>query len=279
MRQYLQIASNSTAGLPIDRWVPSDSYLKPQIADQVALGYFKNFDDNTYEASVEVYYKKMQNQIDFKEEADILLNNNLETQIRAGRAWAYGAEFMLRKNVGKTTGWLSYTWARTQRQIEGINNNQSYSPRYDRPHSITAVVSHKLNKRITLAANWVFTSGSAVTFPKGKYEADGRLVNYYEGRNQDRMPNYHRMDFSVNIEGKHKKNRKWQGSWNFSVYNLYAKKNAFTVEFREVYNNDPTISEDGTKDGEKVPITSVEYKAVKTYLFRFIPSITYNFKF
>jgi outer membrane receptor protein involved in Fe transport len=277
MRQYLQVATNSTAGLPVDRWVASDKYIKPQIADQIALGLFKNFVDNSFETSAEIYYKKMQNQIDFKEEAEILFNNYLESEIRSGKAWAYGVELMVKKNIGKTTGWMSYTYSRTQRRINGINNGKSYSPRYDRPHNFSTVISHQLSKRISLSANWVFTSGSAVSFPKGTYEVEGRIVNYYEGRNQDRMPNYHRMDFSVNIDGK--KKRKWQGSWNFSIYNVYSRKNPFTILFREVYNNNPQIAEDGTLDGEKVPITSVEQKPVKVYLFRLIPSISYNFKF
>jgi hypothetical protein len=276
MRQYLQIASNSTAGLPIDRWVPADKYIKPQISDQVAVGYFRNFKDNMFETSVEVYYKWMQNQIDFKDGAEILLNNNLETELRAGDAWAYGAEFMVRKNVGRTTGWVSYTLARAQRQIEGISLGQAYSPRYDRRHNVSVVLSHEIKPRMTLSANWVYTTGSAVTYPQGFYEVDGKRTPYYpETRNGSRMPDYHRLDLSLNIDGKQKPGRKWQSSWNFSLYNAYARKNAFTIQFRDVINGDPSVSE----TDDDLVINTREPKAVKTYLFGIIPSVTYNFKF
>jgi hypothetical protein len=276
MRQYLQIASNSTAGLPIDRWVPADRYIKPQIADQIAAGYFRNFRDNAYEASVEVYYKWMQNQIDFKDNSEILLNNNLETVLLAGNAWAYGTEFMLKKNVGRTTGWVSYTLARTQRQIEGINNGRPYSPRYDRRHNVSVVMSHEISPRVTFSANWIYTTGSAVTFPVGVYEVDGKRTPLYpDERNGSRMPDYHRLDASVNLLGRQKPGRKWQGSWNFSLYNAYARRNPFTIEFRDVINNDPRLSE----SDPNVRVETKEPKAVKTYLFSIIPSVTYNFKF
>jgi hypothetical protein len=276
MRQYLQIASNSTAGLPIDRWVPADKYIKPQISDQIALGYFRNFKDNMFEASVEVYYKWMQNQIDFKDGSEILLNNNLEAELLAGKAWAYGSEFMVKKNTGRTTGWVSYTLSKAQRQIEGISLGNAYSPRYDRRHNVSVVLSHDISPRMQLAANWVYTTGSAVTFPQGFYEMDGKRTAYYpEARNASRMPDYHRLDVSLNLLGKQKPGRKWQGSWNFSLYNAYGRKNPFTLQFRDVINGDPSVSE-GDDD---LVISTREPKAVKTYLFGIIPSITYNFKF
>jgi outer membrane cobalamin receptor len=276
MRQYLQIASNSTAGLPIDRWVPADTYIKPQIGDQVALGYFRNFKDNMFEASVELYYKWMQNQIDFKDGAEILLNNNLEAELLSGKAWAYGSEFMLKKNTGRTTGWVSYTLANAQRQIEGINNGNPYSPRYDRRHNVSVVLTHDLSSRLSVSANWVYTTGSAVTFPQGFYEVDGKRVAYYPvERNSDRMPAYHRMDLSLNLAGKKKPGRKWESSWNLSLYNAYARKNAFTIQFRDVINGNPRLSE---FDNDLV-INTREPKAVKTALFGIVPSLTYNFKF
>ncbi len=276
MRQYLQIASNSTAGLPIDRWVPADAYIQPLIGDQVALGYFRNFRENTFETSVEVYYKWMENLIDFKPNAEILLNNNIETEVLEGRGFAYGAEFLVKKNIGKTTGWVSYTLAKTQRKIEGINDGEPYNARYDRTHDISVVASHTLNKRLTLSANWVYSTGSAVSFPVGKYNIDGKTVPYYDDsrRNQNRMPHYHRLDLSANLEGRNKANRRWQGSWNFSIYNAYARKNAFSISFEEVINGDPNFDEEN--DG---PVTERKLSAVKLYLFSLIPSITYNFKF
>ena len=175
MRQYIQIASNSTAGLPIDRWIPVDTYIEPLIGDQVALGYFRNFKENTFEASVEVYYKWMDNLIDFKPAAEILLNNNIETEILSGRGWAYGAEFLVKKNVGKTTGWLGYTISKTERQIDGINGGRRYNAKFDRTHDISLVVSHQVSPRLTLSANWVYATGQAVSFPVGRYNVDAGL--------------------------------------------------------------------------------------------------------
>lgn len=275
-RQYLQIASNSTAGLPIDRWIPSDSYIKPQIADQIALGYFRNLDENKYEVSVEAYYKKMQNQIDFKDGAELLLSENIETEILSGKAWSYGAEFLIKKNQGRTTGWVGYTLSRTRRQVPGINGGKAYSPRYDRTHDISVVVSHELTDRITLSGNWVFTIGSAVSRPKGKYVYEGHSVAYYDplDRNGARMPNYHRMDLSLNIESKKNKTRRWQSSWNFSIYNAYMKKNPWSIQYKDVINGNPNLDET-----DNVTIQSKEFKPVSTILFRIVPSVSYNFRF
>lgn len=275
-RQYLQIASNSTAGLPIDRWVPSDSYIKPQIGDQVAVGYFRNFSKNRFEFSVEAYYKKMYNQIDFKDGAELLLTKNIETEILAGKAWSYGLEFLIKKNVGNTTGWIGYTLSRTRRQIPGINGGKAYSPRYDRTHDVSVVLSHKLNDRITLSGNWVYTTGSAVSRPKGKYEFEGHTVAYYDplDRNGARMPDYHRMDLSITIESKKNKTRRWQSSWNFSIYNAYMKKNPWSIEYKDVINGNPSINET-----DNVVVQTRDFRPVSTILFRIVPSITYNFKF
>ncbi|MDF9795505.1 hypothetical protein OKW21_000768 [Catalinimonas alkaloidigena] len=276
MRQYLQVASNATAGLPIDRWIPADTYVQPLIGDQVAAGYFRNFANNTLEASIEFYYKWMQNVIDFKSGSDILLNNNIETEISAGRGWAYGAEFLLKKNVGKTTGWLSYTLSRTRRQIDGINNGKAYNARYDRIHDLSLVVSHQFNKRLTLAGTWVYSTGLAVSLPSGRYTLDGQSVPFYDpyGRNAYRMPDFHRLDLSLVLEGRQKEEKRWNSSWSFSVYNAYAQKNPFVITFEDLYNEDPNFDLDGDE-----AVESVRPAAIKTYLFSIIPSITYNFKF
>ncbi len=284
--QYLQIASNSTAGLPIDRWIPADKYIRPQISDQVALGYFKNFYDNTFETSVEVYYKDMQNQIDFKDGAEILLNNNIETEVRAGKAWAYGAEFMVKKSRGQLTGWVSYTLSKVQRQIDGINGGVVYSPRYDRRHNISVVASYDLNKRLSFSTNWVYITGSAVSYPTGVYEVDGKRVPFYDplNRNGDRMPAYHRLDVSATFKDlpfgfdlfrKKRKEHKVHFDLNLSVYNAYARKNAFTIQFRDVVNGDPSID----VNDPKITVITKEPKAVMTYLFSIIPAVTVNFKF
>ncbi|MEK6479211.1 TonB-dependent receptor [Catalinimonas sp. 4WD22] len=276
MRQYLQVASNATAGLPIDRWIPADTYVEPLIGDQIAAGYFRNFASNTLEASVEFYYKWMQNVIDFKSGSDILLNNNIETEISAGRGWAYGAEFLLKKNVGKTTGWLSYTLSRTRRQIDGINNGRAYNARYDRIHDFSLVLSHQLNKQLTFSGTWVYSTGLAVSLPSGRYSLDGQSVPYYDpyGRNAYRLPDFHRLDLSVVLDSKQKEGRRWNSSWSFSVYNAYAQKNPFIITFENLYNEDPDFDLEGDE-----AIESVRPAAIKTYLFSIIPSITYNFKF
>lgn len=276
MRQYLQIASNATAGIPIDRWIPADRYVKPLIGDQVALGYFRNLRQNTIESSVELYYKWMQHVIDFKSGSDILLNNNIETEISEGKGWAYGAEFMLKKNTGRTTGWISYTLARTRRQIEDINGGLPYNARHDRTHDLSIVVTYQLNPRLSISGSWVYSTGTAVSFPAGRYQLNGQSIPYYDPlqRNAYRMPDYHRLDLSAVLEGKNRKNRRWRGSWSFSVYNAYARKNAFSITFNEVINNDPSYNPD--EDG---PIVTEEPSAIKTYLFSIIPAVTYNFKF
>ena len=273
MRQYLQVATNATAGFPTDRWIPSDRYIEPLIGDQVAVGYFRNFKQNTWEVSVEGYYKWLQNVVDFLPGEDILLNNKIENAVAAGEASAYGSEFLIRKNVGKTTGWVSYTLARTERQIDGVAGGNPYLARYDKTHDIAVVASHELTDRLTLAANWIFATGAAVSFPEGRYIANGQSIPYYNDnvRNTSRMPNYHRLDFSVNYELKSRKT--WlRHELNLSIYNAYNRKNAFSIEFREVNNNNPSFDED--TDG---PIVNTKPASVQTALFGIIPSVTYNF--
>jgi len=262
-RQYIHLASNSSAGFPSDVWVPSDPHIKPQIGDQVALGYFRNFKNNMYEFSVEAYYKWMENQIDFKDNADLLLNEAISQELRIGTAWAAGVEFMLRKNKGKTTGWISYTLSKTERQIEGINNGQPYAPRHDRRHNINLIVNHQLTKRLSLAANFTYATGAAVTMPAGRYELDGKTVPYYTERNGYRMPAYHRMDLSLTWKRPEKRlfGKKFQGEWNISIYNVYARQNPFSIQFSESEQNPG------------------ETQAEMVYLFGIIPSVSYNFKF
>lgn len=274
MRQYLQVASNATAGLPIDRWIPADRYVKPLIGDQVAMGYFRNLRNNSLETSVEIYYKWMQNIIDFKSGSDILLNNNIETEISEGKGWAYGTEFMVKKNMGKLTGWVSYTLSRTRRQVADINGGLPYNARYDRRHDVSIVGTYQISPRLSVSGVWVYASGTAVSFPAGRYELNGQSIPYYDPlkRNGYRMPAYHRMDLSIVLDGK--KTKRWKSSWNLSFYNLYGRKNPFSITFQEVTNNDPRF--DPEEDG---PILTQEFAAVKTYLFGIIPSLTYNFKF
>lgn len=257
--QNLHLLSNSTSGNPTDQWITSSNNVKPEIADQVSLGYFRNFADNKYEFSIETYYKKLYNQIDYKDGAEVNVNKNAESQILFGEGRAYGLELYLKKKYGRFNGWISYTLSRTERKFDEINNGTYFPAKQDRTHDISIVGIYELNKRWTLSATWIYYTGNAVTFPSGKYEIDGKTMLLYTERNAGRMPAYHRLDLGATWIVK--KTAKFESSWNFSLYNAYGQKNAYTISFREDAN-DPTKTE-----------------AVQTYLFRFIPSVTYNFKF
>ena len=259
--QFLHLLSNSTTSSPTDLWIPSSNNVKPEIANQYALGYFKNFDDNNYETSAEVYYKTMDNQIDYINGADLRLNKNVESQLVYGTGKSYGIELFLKKKTGKLTGWISYTLSRTQRTMDFNDNKglQTYNAKQDRTHDLSIVAMYEITKRLTLAGTWVFYTGNAVTFPSGLYIIDSHLVPYYTERNGYRMPNYHRLDLSLNWVNK--KTAKYESSWNFSLYNAYGQENAYSIKFQQ----DPN---DNTKA-----------QAVQTSLFKWIPSVTYNFRF
>jgi outer membrane receptor protein involved in Fe transport len=259
--QYLHLAQNSTAGTPLDVWFPSSPNVKPQISNQGAVGYFRNFDDNMWEVSVEAYYKEMQNTIDFKDHAMLLLNKELEGELRFGRSWAYGSEFMIRKIKGDLTGWIGYTLSKAERKIAEINNGDPYPAPFDKPHDVSVVLNYEMSKRVEIGANWVYASGRPVTFPTGRAIYGNKVVPIYSDRNAFRMPDYHRLDFSVTLKQNPAKARKWQGEWNLSVYNAYARKNAWTINFTQDPND---------------PYTTY---AEATYLFSMIPSLSYNFRF
>lgn len=230
--QYVHLLSNSSASLPTDVWIPSSKNVKLQIADQVAAGYFRNFKNNMFEASVEVYYKNMKNQIDYQNGAEILLNKNVESQLVFGKGRAYGIEFFLKKRTGKLTGWIGYTLARTEKSIASIDNGDWYPAKHDRTHDISIVGIYQLNDNWNFSANWVFNSGNSVTFPNGKYEVDGFTVPVYTSRNGFRMPNYHRLDIAATFT-PNKKKKRFKSSWNFSIYNVYGRKNAFSISFQQ----------------------------------------------
>ncbi len=259
MAQYLHLLSNSTSGQPTDTWIPSTQNIKPTVASQFALGYFRNFADNAFEFSVESYYKDMQHVIDYEDGTDVMLNENIEANILSGTGRSFGAEFYLKKKIGRLNGWISYTLARTENKIEGINHSDWYPLKYDKIHDFSVVASYQLNKRWSVSSSWVYYTGNAVTFPSGKYEYDNRIWPYYTERNGYRMPDYHRLDLNVHLKGK--ENQKYESSWDFSVYNLYNRKNAYAINFQE---------------SETVPGTT---EAVKLSLFGIIPSVTWNFKF
>jgi TonB dependent receptor/CarboxypepD_reg-like domain/TonB-dependent Receptor Plug Domain len=257
--QNLHLLSNSTSTSPTDQWIGNSYNIKPEISDQVALGYFRNFADNKYEFSAETYYKWMQNQVDYKNGADINTAPDVESELLYGEGRAYGLEVLFKKKQGRFTGWVSYTLSRTERQIDGINNGDWYAARQDRTHDVSVVGIYQLSPKWSLSAVFVYYTGNAVTFPSGKYNLDGNTVYYYTERNGYRMPAYHRLDFSATYESQRK--GRFQGSWNFSLYNVYGRKNAYTITF-----------EDDPNDASRT-------RAVRTALFQWVPSVTYNFKF
>ncbi|WP_070137828.1 TonB-dependent receptor [Crocinitomix algicola] len=271
--QFLHLISNSTSSLPTDVWVPSSVNVKPQIANQGSIGYFRNFMDNLLEFSGEIYYKDMQNVIDYRDGAEVTLNPTVEGELLFGVGRAYGVELLLKKRRGKFTGWVSYTLSRTERKFDEINNGDWFSARQDRLHDISIVGMYNFTERLTASATWVYYTGNAVTFPSGKYQIGDQVVPLYTERNGYRMPDYHRLDLGVTLEnekykvikdvetGEEKKvEKRFQSSWNFSVYNAYGRQNAFSITFRENEETGKT-------------------EAVQLALFRFIPSISYNFKF
>jgi len=257
--QNLHLLSNSTSGNPTDLWIPNSNNVKPEIADQVSLGYYRNFSDNLCEFSAEIYYKSMQNQIDYKNGAELNFNENVESQILFGKGRAYGLELFMKKNQGRLNGWISYTLSRTERKFDGINNGSYYPAKQDRTHDISIVGMYEINKKWTLSANWVYNTGNAVTYPSGKYQIDDKTMMLYTNRNANRMPAYHRLD--VGATWMVKKTPRFESSWSFSIYNFYGRDNAYTITFRDKEND------------------STKTEAVLTSLFRFIPSFTYNFKF
>ncbi|OIR08266.1 TonB-dependent receptor SusC precursor [mine drainage metagenome] len=259
--QNLHLLSNATASTPTDLWLPSTNNVKPEIADQVSLGYFKNFKNDQFEFSVETYYKWLQNQIDYRSGADLQANDNVESELLYGTGRAYGIEFFLKKKFGRFSGWTGYTLSRTEKRFAEINNGNYFPARQDQTHNISLVGIYKLNEQWTLSGTWVYNTGNAVTFPSGKYYVNGQVIFLYTERNGYRMPAYHRLDLAATWESKKNKTRKYQSSWTYGLYNVYGRENAYFIQFK----NDPN-------DASKTI-------AVQTSLFRFVPSVTWNFKF
>lgn len=258
-RQYIHLLSNTTSTTPFDLWVPSNINVLPEIADQYTLGYFRNFFNNMFETSIEVYYKTLRNQIDYRNGANLILNNKVESQLVFGKGTGYGAEFLVKKKYGKLTGWISYTYSKTKRQFAYINGGSEFLAKQDRPHNISIVGIYELSPRLIFSATWIYCSGNVVTFPSGRYVVDGNVVPYYTERNGYRMPDYHRLDIGLTLNRK--KPSKLESSWNFSIYNVYGRANAYAINFQPD-PNDPA-----------------KMQAVKLSLFRFVPAVSYNFKF
>ncbi|MEA5140878.1 TonB-dependent receptor [Arcicella rigui] len=275
MAQYIHLMSNTAASTPLDVWTSSTNNIKPQLIDQVALGFFKNLNNNAYETSVEIYYKELQNQIDYADRADLFLNPEFEKDLMFGKGRAYGLELYGKKNKGKLTGWVSYTLARTERKVEGLNNGNWYLNRYDRTHTLNVVAQYELNKKWSFGGNFAFITGVPYSL--------GKAQGYYEGlafgitdngvRGNVRVPSYHRLDISATKKNKKALFGKGESEWVFSVYNLYNRRNPFSIYTQP---KDQTVTGTGVQQG----VGLVQNEAVRLSIIgSFIPAITYNFKF
>lgn len=267
MVQYLQLISNTSSPTPLDVWTPSDNFIKPQIADQVAMGYFRNFNENMYSLEVETYYKKVQNRLDYIDGANLVANNAIEQVVLNGHMRSYGLEFMLRKNEGRFNGWISYTLSKSEQQTpgrtageSGINNGNWYNSVYDKTHNIAMTGSYTLNKKWSFGSNFIFQTGQPVTYPNGQYEYLGISIPSYGLRNKNRLPSYNHLDISATLTPHKNDKRSWKSEWVFSIYNVYNRKNAASINFKENYD---------TGNNE----------AVRTSIFGIVPAVSYNFKF
>ncbi len=257
--QSMHLISNSNASNPTDKWVSTNNIIKPEISDQFSVGYFRSLKNDKFELSVETYYKNMQNVVDYRNNANILTNSAIEPQLLFGQGRAYGLEFLLRKKVGNLTGWVSYTLARTESQISGINSDKWYPARQDRTHDLSLVAIYKISKKWTVSGDFVYYTGNAVSFPSGKYQVDNQTVFLYTERNGYRMPAYNRLDLGATKQLK--QHKKFSSELSFSIYNAYGRMNPYFIQFKE--------------DPDNANKTQI----VQTSLFRWVPSISYNFKF
>ena len=265
MSQYLHLLSNTTAPTPLDVWAPSGKYIQPQLLDQVALGYFKNY--TNYSLEIESFYKTTKNRLDYIDGANLIANKAIEQVLLNGRSRAYGFELLLRKNSGRLQGWLAYTLSRSEQQTPGrngnepgINNGNWYNTPFDKTHDFSLTSSYDINNNWSLNANFVFQTGQPTTYPNGQYTYNGLVIPTYEARNSSRLPSYHRLDISATYTPKPNRKKRWQGEWVFSVYNLYNRKNAQSLNFRQ-----------NAETGQN--------EALKLSIFGAVGAVTYNFKF
>ena len=272
MHQFMNQVSNTSVISPADFWKSSDSHILPLISDQFAVGLFKTPQKGLFETSAEVYYKNLQNLPEYKNGAVLVMNHHVETDIINANGYSYGLELFLKKNAGRLNGWVSYTYSRTMRKTDNtfdedvINSRKYYPSVYDKPHDLSTVMNYQISRRWRFSGNFVLSSGRPVTLPEQKYTYDGRQIVYYSDRNKYRMPPYHRMDVSITLDENLRKKRMWKGSWTFSVYNLYGRKNPYSIFYRK----DASIQ---TTNKEQYAIYKLSIIGVP------VPSITYNFKF
>jgi hypothetical protein len=267
MSQYLHLISNTQSPTPLDVWAPSDNFLKPQILDQYALGYFKNIKNGDYTLEIETFYKKVKNRLDYIDGADLIANEAIEQVVLAGKSRAYGLEILAKKNEGKLTGWASYTLSRSEQKTAGrtpneigINNGEWYKTGWNKTHNVSITAAYRWNEKWSFGSIFALQTGQPVTFPTGQYQYQGINVPVYGNRNENNLPTYHRLDVSATLTPTKNKNRNWKGEWVFSIYNIYNRRNAASINFRQ--NQDSGNNE-----------------AVRLSIFGMVPSVTYNFKF
>jgi hypothetical protein len=268
MVQNTHLISSGTVPVPFNTWNPSNYYLKPQVADQIAAGYFRNFKNNEYEASIETYYKDINNVTDFADNAELFFNKDLSTEYRQGDSWAYGTEFMINKKSGKLIGMVSYTWSKSMRKISGVNRGEEFYSNHDRRNVLNIQAAYDLNGKWTFGGSFTYNTGRPITLASAKYEIGHYKVDDITERNGYRLSDFHRLDLAVTLNPRKNMTRKWKGQWVFSVYNVYNRKNPFTVYTRVKQDENGVILNDGT-----------EKEARKISLFPILPSVTYNFKF
>ena len=272
IHQFMNQISNTSVISPADFWKSSDAHILPLISDQIAVGLFKTPEKGLFETSVEVYYKNLQNLLEYKNGAELVMNHHIEADLINAKGYAYGLEIYARKNLGRLNGWVSYTYSRTMRKTDNnfpddiINGKKYYPSVYDRPHDLSTVLNYQISRRWRFSGNFVLMSGRPITLPEQKYIFDNHQIVYFSDRNKYRMPLYNRLDASITLDENLRKKRMWKGSWTFSVYNLYGRKNPYSVFYRK----DPSI-----QHTDMVPYAIYKLSLIGVP----VPSITYNFKF
>lgn len=273
-RQYIHLISNTSTPTPVDLYRPAGRYIEPATVNQVAAGYFQNFAQNRYEVSLEAYYKDFNNIVDYRNGADLIFNETIETEILPGVGRSYGLEFYLRKRKGRLSGWLSYTLSKTELKVENddpllaINAGDWYPANYDKRHDISFVLSYQLTKKWDLGMNFTYQTGRAITPPEGRFSFEDYSVPVYRSRNSFRIPDYHRLDLSANYTPEKDPNKKFYSAWSIGIYNVYARRNAYSIFFEQAPNEAGAIS------------PSFNTQAVQLSIFgTIIPSITWNFNF
>lgn len=270
--QYIQLITNSISPFTsLEVWLPSGPNIKPQKANQIAMGYFRIFDKYKLDLGFEAYYKWMGNQIDYDYHAEMILNPYIESELRFGKAWSYGIEFLLKRDHGKLSGWIGYSWSVVNRRTDGLHGNKVFPAFYDRPHDLSFFLSYDINERINIGGNWIFSSGAAITTPTGFYDYQGYTVPIYTAKNNDRLPNYHRLDISAQIN-LNRKNRRFKHYLQVSLFNVYGRKNPVTINFNKTLDENENLVIPGN-------LLNTDLVTSQMYMYKTIPSLTYNFKF